>query len=281
MAATYQTIASTEWQAANITIDKPTGTVDGDLMVAIFGTEGGATHPVTPPAGWTEIIHNDGFEGAGGGVGIIAYKKIASSEGANYSFTCASNICGAILRITNFHVADNCYVSGSDFVEDAGSTPALPNAAITPSISDTLLILVCAVDTDGTDATNLSGYTLATSNPSWTELVTFDDYKSTRGIMSISVATRPETTSTGTISFSQDGGTGNDATVVIIGVKRIVDFTSTILDTTTVTDIAPTVPRARVFTQLDTVTNTDSLVAETDEWSNDTKPTTSWSNTSK
>jgi hypothetical protein len=61
---------------------KPAGTIDGDILVAIVG----AGDVLTPPAGWT-TVSAEGF-----------YYKKASSEPANYTWTCASNqlICIAI-----------------------------------------------------------------------------------------------------------------------------------------------------------------------------------------
>lgn len=79
---------------ASLVIDKPTGTVSGDLMVAImFNDRSSVTW--TGDTGWTEIADQ------GTGVNArIAYKVATGSEGSAYTFTASSssNICtGAII----------------------------------------------------------------------------------------------------------------------------------------------------------------------------------------
>lgn len=87
--ADFRSVASTVYGArTNTTVNKPTGTVDGDIMIAeLFVGATGAAPTVTPPAGWTAIgtatLVNDGsFFG-----GFNVYWKRASSEGTSYTFT--------------------------------------------------------------------------------------------------------------------------------------------------------------------------------------------------
>jgi hypothetical protein len=67
-----------------LTIAKPTGTINGDLMIAFMG-DGGGAGTWTMPAGWTEVYD----QGASPDFGI-AY-KVASGEGASYDFVITQN----------------------------------------------------------------------------------------------------------------------------------------------------------------------------------------------
>lgn len=62
-----------------LAINKPTGTVDGDIMVAVMANGNGTTW--TGDTGWTEIIDQ------GAHPYLRAAYKVASSEGSSYSFT--------------------------------------------------------------------------------------------------------------------------------------------------------------------------------------------------
>lgn len=79
---------------SSISVNKPTGTVDGDLLVAIqwqdkdaaTGGAGGLTD-MTAPAGWTTKADTSalGAAQANSGYGKVYY-KVASGEGSSYSF---------------------------------------------------------------------------------------------------------------------------------------------------------------------------------------------------
>lgn len=64
----------------SVTVTKPTGTVNGDLMIAV--THGYVSDTFTPPAGWTFLTFVDDSTG----LRSRAYWRIASSEGASYVF---------------------------------------------------------------------------------------------------------------------------------------------------------------------------------------------------
>jgi len=90
---------------SSITIDKPAGMQDGDLLVAhVSVSYSGAT--VTPPDGWVKEV-----EGGEEGQSIsLFYKKItnAAGEPADYTFTPGGTrrICGAIFCLRGQNIAD-------------------------------------------------------------------------------------------------------------------------------------------------------------------------------
>jgi RHS repeat-associated protein len=65
------------------TVTKPTGTVQGDLLVVGLAFEKGSDVTVTPPSGWTLIRRTN----QSSNVGYATYRKLAgASEGASYAF---------------------------------------------------------------------------------------------------------------------------------------------------------------------------------------------------
>ncbi|HXO19503.1 MAG TPA: C25 family cysteine peptidase, partial [Thermoanaerobaculia bacterium] len=108
-----------------LTINKPAGTVQNDLLVAIVGdaTAGGA---ITAPAGWTSIDQT----ACGAGCRLAVFYRVAgAAEGANYIFTenAAAVAAGTILRYTGIDTANPINASG---FANGGSNATV----VTPSI---------------------------------------------------------------------------------------------------------------------------------------------------
>lgn len=130
--------------AASITVNKPTGTVDDDILIAIVNhTTGSSFTTVTAPSGWTlldERTQNDG-ENA---YRATAYWKKAASEGASYTWTPA---------VSAYMAAGiSCY-SGGDVTTpinahsvnfSATSTTSNVCSAITTTVADTMLVALAA-----------------------------------------------------------------------------------------------------------------------------------------
>ena len=129
-ASTQTTTAST----STVVINKPTGTVDGDLMVAVMAT-GSTTRTWTGDTGWTEAAD----QGAQPNL-RIAYKLAGASEPASYTFTIdsatANGISGCILT---YRYAE--YDTIGTFVTNANP---LAITSIAPSLSQSILIAVGA-----------------------------------------------------------------------------------------------------------------------------------------
>ncbi len=90
MAIAFRAVASATGATTDtVTIAKPTGTVDGDVMIAMLYAETGG-QDCTPPAGWTVItprIDSTNFS-------MHTFWKRASGEGASYNFTETGNAWG-------------------------------------------------------------------------------------------------------------------------------------------------------------------------------------------
>jgi len=72
----------------NTTITAPTGIVNGDLLVAVFGSISLTVLDVTPPAGWNYLTAGDFYSVDRHTLRI--YYKVASSESGNYTFSHSS-----------------------------------------------------------------------------------------------------------------------------------------------------------------------------------------------
>lgn len=90
-------VASAETYATsgtNCIVDKPSGTTEGDIMIAIIHFNGNVT--ITPPTDWITIDEDDGV--ASGATVLLYYKIAGASEPSSYTWTSSvSNRHGAII----------------------------------------------------------------------------------------------------------------------------------------------------------------------------------------
>ncbi len=111
-----------------IVVDNPTGTVQGDLMVALFVTDNAtATH--TGPSGWTEFaVHSDTDAFKQSGWFLVA----GPSEPANYIWTASvsSNIKAGIATFF-----DTGGVTSNWILQDEAFFFATTNTLVSPSIT--------------------------------------------------------------------------------------------------------------------------------------------------
>lgn len=86
-----------------LTIAKPTGTIDGDLLLCFISTVFADTNPITAPAGWepAQIVTAQNPN-------IVVYAKVASSEPASWDWTRASLtfFAGSVLAISGADTSD-------------------------------------------------------------------------------------------------------------------------------------------------------------------------------
>jgi hypothetical protein len=107
----------------SVAIAKPTGTADGDLLVAaVFGQA-----PLAAPPGWTPI--RDTTHSAPSH--LATFFKIAAGEGATFTFTCgASTVLAIVTCFAGF--------AGTPVLDaESGATNAASTAACAPSVPTT------------------------------------------------------------------------------------------------------------------------------------------------
>lgn len=161
--ATVRAIAIGGGTSGNLSCNKPTGTVDGDSMLAII-SYADANSP-SPPAGWTlldsETTSTHSYE----------YWKIASSEGSSYTFD-SGLIAGASIAIISFaNSHPSSPIDKHSVNTDASANTTATGTAITPTAAPGgVLVFIVASD----NVLTVSGYAVANNNPTWTEQTDFD-----------------------------------------------------------------------------------------------------------
>ena len=122
----------------SMTISKPVGTADGDLLVAAINLASLAA--ITAPAGWIQI--NDTTHSTNAGH-VVTYYKIASSEPASWTWTFASSLCdGWVGAYTGINTSEPFDVSSNANNLNGVATIIAPS--VTTTYSNDLLIGVFA-----------------------------------------------------------------------------------------------------------------------------------------
>lgn len=137
MAGTYRSQTTvTGATAANITISKPSGVADGDILIALIYLE--APKTVTAPSGWATVhtkisVDTDHDH--------HVFWKRASSEGASWQWTWT----GSTWRLGYVAAYSGCIASGDPFsvaasTNSATSGQTLTHNTITTGHADTLIL---------------------------------------------------------------------------------------------------------------------------------------------
>ena len=151
-------VAAGNSSGGNLTINKPSGVVDGDILVVGFYREAGT---LTLPAGWTQVVATRD-NGSDAIYLTVAWKR-ASSEGSSYTFTLSTSTwrAGVLLAFSG------CVTSGSPvdtYATDATTLSAARLASITTSVANTMRVGVFGdYDSNGLTA-GTSGMTESSGN---------------------------------------------------------------------------------------------------------------------
>jgi hypothetical protein len=273
------TSGPTAGTTTELTLTKPTGTADGNLLVACIASSTNFTVSAAP-SGWT--LDEDA---KGQTPGIIVYWKIASSEGASWTWTFGDTetSAGFVFRISGHDPSTPITDSKQDTA--ALESAVYDTADVDPVRANNLLIFIIA---GGANSSGVSGYAIATSNPTWTEQ--FDTNLAGGGIrFAIATAPRPETTATGDFSATVTNGGDSTAVTLALDVNPSVTVSPAVIvmgnPVATIIQ-APTVTGgANVSPAVVTVTSSaqdPSVALAAAKWSNQSKSSApSWSNLSK
>lgn len=203
--------ANTTDNATSTVVNKPAGVVDGDLMIALLNIGTNSSTTPTPPAGWT-AIDND-THGASP-PNTYLYYKVASSEGASYSWAHGSigtggsqGAVGAIAAFRNAYTsAAPAYSKNYDSTSDTTANGATVSVPAAPG--GYLLAFVAAAASVTT-----SGYAVANNNPTWTE-----DSDEAAGTKSLAVAHAPYDLAQATGAFTATLSGSSVSAVYLIAV---------------------------------------------------------------
>jgi hypothetical protein len=83
----FRSSASSNGSGSSLTVAKPSGVVNGDVMVAtiVWARTAQWSGAITPPAGWTSRVVNTPWS-----VRMETFTKVASNEGSSYTFSMPS-----------------------------------------------------------------------------------------------------------------------------------------------------------------------------------------------
>jgi hypothetical protein len=124
-----------------LTIAKPAGVLDNDVMIAAIAFDGGSTNAITAPPGWTLVrrINN------GVGIGLAVYRKVAANEGASYTWTdnLAQEMSGGIQVYTGVDTTTPIDVEAGQPTPDATvlSTPSITTTGANEMLVTSFAIL--------------------------------------------------------------------------------------------------------------------------------------------
>ena len=146
---TYRSTYSTSINGAgSIILDKPTGTVQNDVMVAVIGGNGNwaGVLGITPPAGWTLVRKIDNSTGQYYPTVAVYYKVAGASEPSSYTFT-FSNYSGGVYAagsISSFYGVNTAspidVENGQTVANSSSTTTSYSTPSITTSSSEQILI---------------------------------------------------------------------------------------------------------------------------------------------
>lgn len=151
-APAFRQISSVSGATRNgtVTITKPTGTVNDDIMVCFFYVE--TDNAVTHPDGWSDAFETVDNNGATYAHRLYVYWKRASGEGADYTFTWTGNVWQEAIIVSY----SGCITTGSPIdnstsgkvesatVDQSGNNPDIfPTLSFSTNVADTELIYFC------------------------------------------------------------------------------------------------------------------------------------------
>jgi hypothetical protein len=182
--------------ASSLTIDKPTGTVDGDILVAFKGGNDAAGVTWTGASGWTERVDQAALPN------IRVATKTASSEGASYTFTPSStNAYGGIVLAFRGAAYD---AIGSVVTRSGDGSLVVTGFTSAAGLS---LLFVYVDDEPSPTISTPAGYT---------EIASWSDFASTMKVFQKNVAAGATGSATSTIG----GATGDTAGGIQVGLKN-------------------------------------------------------------
>ena len=300
MAVTVESTTTSAFSSGSTSFsqNRPTGTTDGDLLVAIVftGNDNGTTDLTvsSAPSGWTlvEQTKTTISGGSNNPVNVYTYEKIASSEPSSWTWTLSTSGSQYYYAGSVFRISESSGITASD--EDTVDNNDSPSftTGLTPTGANNLFIMATVATDISSGGHSTSSYAITTDNPTWTELLdTQSDTTGTTILASVAYATRSESTSTGNWScaFSTSSGFADSASQL--------HSITTELDVTTNLDTAGSITIDQggshdVFLGITTPLDSPGVMTitgdagtpttqEYEEWTDQSKSSSNWTNQSK
>jgi hypothetical protein len=155
--------ANSSRSATQLTLSKPTGTVEGDVMIVSLGIHHtGSERPVTAPTGWTLLQVDESY------VQYNLYYKVAgASEPSSYTFSWSDATVGepigSIVSYSGVDTSDP--ISDSSTTANLGWNKSLTGLSVNVSNPNSMVIFIASNFNVNTTFATPSGYT---SKFTWT-----------------------------------------------------------------------------------------------------------------
>jgi MSHA biogenesis protein MshQ len=128
-------------QGTSLTVARPPGTAEGDLLLALVSHQLGRHRSLAPPTGWTAVPNADRADGNNARIHGW-YKLSGPNEPASYTFTLTGgsgqDIAGGILAVSGASSASPINASGSQ--RNTTLSTSVTGPSITTSTGGTLLV---------------------------------------------------------------------------------------------------------------------------------------------
>lgn len=149
-------LAGTTFDDTTLSINKPAGTKNGDVMVAVIGqVDASGSNALAAPAGWTQLTPQAGANGA-----TAVFYKVAASEGDSYAFTVSGGNphAAAAGLIASYSGADAAAPIDAVGSQHSASSISEPAPSVVPGATGAMLI--CCYGAEGS-----SNQTTVSSTP--------------------------------------------------------------------------------------------------------------------
>jgi hypothetical protein len=186
-APSYVASAGTRTTSRTVTVNKPTGTQEGDLMIAVMQASASGVTP-TYPSGWTQAI----LDTTGNSSAAIAYKVAGASEPSSYDFGVGGSFgrCAQIITIRSATTLTvGTFDEGTDTSLVAPSITATAGillgwfiAESTPTLSSAPSGMTQAIETGGGPVSWIYYQTVA-SGSTGTKTLTISSFQENRAIL--------------------------------------------------------------------------------------------------
>jgi hypothetical protein len=174
---------------SQITVSKPGGTVDNDLMVAFIMANGVTVS--SPPGGWTQQVFQPVTLDSNNGW-LYCYTKIAASEPGSYNWNMNGGFPVDLASISTYRPASSSQPEAANSGQISGNTSTHTALNITTTHAETLIIAAYFLNRSGTNTSavnsppsgmtnrvNVTGQPF--SRPDF-QMVTYDEVLSAAGL---------------------------------------------------------------------------------------------------
>jgi hypothetical protein len=266
----------------SINIPNTTPPASGNYLVAfVAGYISGGSRTLNTPAGWSLQASQSGDTHCVGVYTKTADAGDVSAGSFTFSFSGALDVMiGAIVKVTNPAVGNE--IAGSEV--DTGTTSFTFTTAVTPTTPDSVALALYS-DSNNTGIGTLSAYA-STPSATWSEVVQ-DNGVNGSPAMSFGLA---KATLSSTSEITSRTATSSEALsrtrglFIIINGYQDASYSASVQSVVSSIQEPTATGTASVSVGVQSITSSvvaPAVTTPADKWSNATKSTTTWSNTSK